>query len=509
MRLIPTSRRGMLWRFLVGAVVVIGCSAAATAVAGLLQFKQLAKDISVGVVIPDAPITIADPGNPQTLLIIGSDHRAGEPFTAANTDTMLLARLNPNSATINLMSIPRDLQVQIPGYGTAKLNAAYSDGGTNLLTKTIQQNVFASFRPNHILDINFKGFRDLVNAIGCVYSDVDHRYYNNTNLTDYSSINVQPGYQRLCGTAALAFVRFRHTDSDLVRNARQQDFIRWAKDQYSITDLFDNRDTLLRTFAKNVETDGDLHTSDGLENLFKLVAFSDGHTIKQIIFPATQEPGCGTIEADGQSYPCYLTATPSAEAAAWKRFMAPTILKPAAAKSHQAGAKHPNGASRIPTAGLTADLPDGRSQVAQLANLQMPIYYPRLIQTGSSYCLGLIGNCPVEITSPDSYPRKYVIRDQQGQLRAAYRMTLEINPVLGQYYGVQGTTWLHPPLLAKPSATKTVAGRKLELFSDGGRYTTVAWRTPQAVYWIANTLGSTIPNEQMIGMAASLVRGAG
>jgi anionic cell wall polymer biosynthesis LytR-Cps2A-Psr (LCP) family protein len=97
--------------------------------------------------------------------------------------------------------------------------------------------VFPELQVNHIVDVNFAGFEDLVNAIGCVYTDVDHRYYNNTaGLTDYSSIDIQPGYQKLCGdqaiTGALAFVRFRHTDSDIVRNARQQDFIRWAKDQY-------------------------------------------------------------------------------------------------------------------------------------------------------------------------------------------------------------------------------------------------------------------------------------
>ena len=73
-----------------------------------------------------------------------------------------------------------------------------------------------------------------MNAIGCVYTDVDHRYYNNTLQTDYSSIDLQAGYQKLCGTDALSFVRFRHTDSDIVRNARQQDFIRWAKDQYGV-----------------------------------------------------------------------------------------------------------------------------------------------------------------------------------------------------------------------------------------------------------------------------------
>ena len=127
-------------------------------------------------------------------------------------------------------------------------------------------------------------------------ADVDHRYYNNTALTDYSSINIQPGYQKLCGADALAFVRFRHTDSDLVRNARQQDFIRWAKDQYGVGNIITNKDKLLRIFGAHTQTDHNLHTIDGLINLFNLVAFSAGHAIKQVKFPAqlpsaAPEPG--------------------------------------------------------------------------------------------------------------------------------------------------------------------------------------------------------------------------
>ena len=236
MRLIPDTRRGMLWRFALGALIVIAFTATTTAVAGLLQFKQFTDYLSLSPVIKNAAVSVADPGNPQTLLLIGSDHRAGEPFSAANTDTMMLVRLDPNSSTINVLSVPRDLKVQILEGGvmtTDKINSAYSIGGPNLLLKVLKQQVFPGLHVNHIIDVNFGGFEDLVDAIGCVYTDVDHRYYNNTAYTDYSSIDIQPGYQKLCGTDALEFVRFRHTDNDLVRNARQQDFLRWAKDQFS------------------------------------------------------------------------------------------------------------------------------------------------------------------------------------------------------------------------------------------------------------------------------------
>jgi len=511
LRLIPTTRGGALWRFFFGAVIVIGASAATTAVAGLLQFKQLTVDLSVTPAIAHANVKLPNPGQPQTILIIGSDHRAGTPFNSANTDTMMLVRLNGSSSTINVVSVPRDLEVDVPGEGTAKLNSAYSVGGPNLLVQVLEQQVFPGLRANpinHIIDVNFGGFEDLVNAIGCVYSDVDHRYYNNTELTDYSSINIQPGYQKLCGSQALQFVRFRHTDTDIVRNARQQDFIRWAKDQYGISNLLANRDKLLRIFGAHTETDHSLHTVDGLINLFNLVAFSDGHTIKSVPFPAILQ-NCVAAAPGAPQPPCYVTADQGAEQQAFTAFMKPTPPPAAKASTSSSTASAHKRLSSIPTAGLTVDLPDGRSQAAQLSKVKMPIYFPRLIKTGSSYCLGLIGNCPLEIASPGSYPRGYVIRDRQGVPHAAYRMTLQINPNLGQYYGVQGTTWQDPPLLASPTEIRTVAGKRLEVFASGGKVTTVAWHTPHGVYWISNTLTTNISNQQMIGIAASLMRAGG
>jgi LCP family protein required for cell wall assembly len=499
-RLIPRTRGGALWRFFLAAVVVIGATAATTAVAGLLQFKQLASDLGVGPSINGANTTLPNPGDPQTIMIVGSDHRAGEPFSSANTDTMLLVRMDPNSQTINVMSIPRDLQVRVPGVGTAKLNSAYSDGGTGLLIKTIRQNVFPDLKVNHIVDVNFSGFIALVNAIHCVYSDVDHRYYNNTALTGYSSINLQPGYQRLCGFRALQFVRFRHTDSDLVRNARQQDFIRWAKDQYGVGNLVSNRDELLKIFGAHTETDHNLHTVDGLINLFNLVAFSAGHTIKQIKFPATLQP-CTTGPPGTAQAPCYVTSDPGSEAAVFRAFMRPTTAAAAANAKKPATTKR---AAKVQAAGLADDTSNGHVQAAALNHPGMPVYYPRKLVTGSSYCLSTIGNCPVEIPSTGSYPRAYTIRDQKGIRHAAYRMTLVVNPALGQYYGVQGTTWQHAPLLASPTETKVVAGKKLELFANGGKLTSVAWRTPHGVYWISNTLTTDIGNKQMVAIAASL-----
>jgi len=77
----------------------------------------------------------------------------------------------------------------------------------------------------------------------------------------------------------------------------------------------------------------------------------------------------------------------------------------------------------------------------------------------------------------------------------------------GWFYGVQGTTWKNPPLLASPSGTTTVNDKKLYLYKNGSRLTTVAWHHDGDSFWISNTLASLIPNREMIAMAASLTQG--
>ena len=534
MRLIPHSRGGMLWRFAVAAVLVIGFAASTTAVAGLLQVRQITQYIDATPAIKSLPsVSVPNPGSAQTILLVGSDHRAHTPLKDVNTDTMMLVRLDPRSQTINLVSIPRDLKVEIPEGGavvTGKLNAAYFYGGPGLLIKILQEQVFQGLKVNHVVDVGFGGFEQMINAIGCVYTDVDHRYYNNTAVTDYSSIDLHPGYQKLCGADALSFVRFRHTDSDIVRNARQQDFIRWAKAQFSQDQIITQESRLLKIFGNNASTDHNLHTTDGIINLFDLVAFSAVHSIKQIPFPAVPLP-CysGPVQANSRTAAavpaCYVTADSGAEQSAFHAFMTPTTAPPAstspgpsagaasaggnagAGGKARAGGKGHGGGGGGGVPGLTSDVSDGVAQAKALGALGIPVYFPKLIATGSTYCSDHTSLCPVEQGGTGAaYPRAYLLHDRHGVAHYAYRMTLEINPVLGEYYGVQGSTWQNPPILNSPSGTKFVGGKELLLYANGSKLSLVAWRTPQGVYWVSNTLTDSIPNKQLVAIAASLMK---
>ena len=156
------------------------------------------------------------------------------------------------------------------------------------------------------------------------------------------------------------------------------------------------------------------------------------------------------------------------------------------------------------------DVSDGQAQSKALGPIGIPIYFPKQIVSGSQYCSNATSVCPVEGGAGSGYyPRAYLLHDRQGISHYSYRMTIAINPVLGEYYGVQGTTWQNPPILQSPTETKMVNGKQLLLYADAGKITLVAWKTAQGVYWISNTLTDNIGNRQMVAIAASLTRGGG
>jgi LCP family protein required for cell wall assembly len=201
---------------------------------------------------------------------------------------MMLVRLSPRAKAVTVLSIPRDLKVTIKGQ-TAKLNAAYAYGGAPLTVKTLRQVLGTGV--DHVIDVDFGGFRALVNQLGCVYTDVDRRYFNRndgTPATNFAAIDVEAGYQRLCGPDALDYVRYRHGDNDLVRAARQQDFLRQARAQVGVAQLLGDRHELLRLLGEHTRTD--IRGSRPITALLKLAADAVGKPVVQVPFPARIGP---------------------------------------------------------------------------------------------------------------------------------------------------------------------------------------------------------------------------
>jgi LCP family protein required for cell wall assembly len=179
----------------------------------------------------------AIPGQPTIALVIGTDRRKGfQSDLTGRSDTLILVRADPGTNSLSMLSFPRDLVVTIkcPGHPDRRdrINAAFSECGSAGSLETVR--ALTGLPINYFVTVNFRGFSQLVNNLGGVWVDVDHRYLcDPSTCPGVSKINLFPGYQRLNASNALAFVRYRHFDSDLFRNARQQLFLKALKQQIS------------------------------------------------------------------------------------------------------------------------------------------------------------------------------------------------------------------------------------------------------------------------------------
>jgi LCP family protein required for cell wall assembly len=493
---------------LLGGLIVFVLTGGAVATAGLLQVNGLAREFEDGghkVKFKSDTITKPEPGKPQTLLLVGSDHRFGDPGKDARSDTLMLVRIDPRQRATTVLSIPRDLVVEIPGRGLAKINETYTIGGLDLTTRTIKQLLSTegeSFRVNHAVATTFGGFVEAINQLHCVYIDVDRRYYHtNAGLPvsqHWSEIDVRAGYQRLCGSEALSYVRFRHLDNDIVRAARQQSFLRAAKDQLREQGVLNNLRPLVRIIARATETDEDLQSPRGLLRLGKLAVASSGKPVRQIRFPATfVMPGAMSSVGVHPELGSYVTASPSQVRSAVRELMHPSAPRKPVVRPTRA--RRARGASKSGVA-----LRDATAQAVALVRAapsrrrtRIPIYAPRRITPKGSF--------PASTPAAPN-PRRYVIADPSGRRHAAYRIVVAEDVEQGQYYGVQGTTWKTPPILAATHQTRRIAGRTFSLYTNGGHLRLVAWRTPKAVYWVSNTLSVDLSNAQMLDIAVSTRR---
>jgi LCP family protein required for cell wall assembly len=480
------AKPGLWKRLLIGGFLIVFAAAGATAVAAFHEVDKVvdALELSPELKLGKNALATTDPGKPQTILILGSDRRPRnnvEGAGGARSDTIMLVRLNPEKGATAIMSLPRDLKVQIPGHGVDKINASYELGGPALTLETVKR--LTGLNINHVVNVTFKGFWRAVNAIGCVYADVDRDYFNDS--AEFTYINVDQGYQRLCARKALQYVRYRHTDDDLVRSARQQDFLRQMKQQVTYTDLISKRDRLVKIFGRNTATDRELRSTSEVLRLLKLALAAAGQPIQEIHF-------------EGEIGPSYVEASNRQVQKLVQRFLNVSESPgPRGTAPGETPAKKPRRKQKRDAAALNLYDASGSGEDQGLQAVQagaggsLPVYYPTLLLNSSEFAYP---------------PRVYKLRDTGKKRHGAFRMVMRRTNANGEYYGLQGTTWRDPPILDDPSEKRTIKGRTYELHFAGDRLRLVAWRTPKAAYWISNTLLQTLTKRQMMAIARSTRR---
>jgi LCP family protein required for cell wall assembly len=508
----PPKQKAYWWRFTLASFVIVIATAAAVAASGLIKIDNIAEALGHNNKLRNAVQGVLKEttgGEAQNILILGSDKRANEPEDPGRSDTTILLRLDPDNDAIALMSIPRDLKVEIPGVGTEKFSSAYAYGGPKLTLQVVKE--LTGLPINHIVNVDYLGFVRAVYAIGCVYVDVDRRYYHSNEgvppSEQYSEINVQPGYQLMCGKRALEYVRYRHTDTDIVRAARQQDFLSAARQRVPIGDLA--RDVLGEGELIDVFTEytsSDISDTKSMIEVMKLFIASRNAEINEVDFPAELGPSyvyaSSTaideavdrflgIEASGGSRGTLDEAESSGEKKAKKKKAKKKKEKP----KPKLQAKPPGSDGLVP-AGEAGE--EEAKIVARKVSSGFPVFYPTRLPSGAAF----------EESNPELHiqdPRVYHFKDTDDERHGAYRMVLTLELPDGvHYFGVQGIQgWSDPPILSGPSITQTIRGREYEIYLDGDRIKLVAWHRGDNTYWVMNSLLRVLTNDQMIGIARS------
>jgi LCP family protein required for cell wall assembly len=236
-------RRRMLWA-LVGVILLF----LVWAVLGYLAFRSGIKDankrldpLAARALTPQKGLLLSNASN---ILVLGADAGSkSRQGTQGRSDTIILIRTDPDNHKIALLSIPRDLRVEIPRHGPQKVNAAYAFGGPTLAVKTVER--VTGLRMNHVVVVDFSTFGEVVDALGGVTINVPHPILSNkfecprhtqAQCARWPGWRFRKGPQEMNGRTALIYSRIREnkldpSESDFTRGERQQAVIQAMADE--------------------------------------------------------------------------------------------------------------------------------------------------------------------------------------------------------------------------------------------------------------------------------------
>ena len=509
----------------------------------------------------DRPI----PNKPMNILLIGSD-KSTIPGDPGRSDTQMLVRLDPETKSISMLSLPRDLRVYIDGVGYDKMNTAYSYGGPALVIHTFKQ--LTGLPINGWVEINFAGFWHVVNILGGVYLPIDHKYFVPASA-NYKSINLDAGYQLVRGKQALNFVRFRHDQKgDFTRMQRQQLFLkevqrqsgRWSSDWTKVIKL-------IKAITK--ETKSSLSSLKKISPLVQLAFEVDTSKVYQAHLEGS------TPMLDGISY---VTATEGEIADAVHQFTNPT-QPPVVVKGTKIGKKmfpvrvyNGSGIAGLATSAASQLRAQGYNAAAVADAYEFPdkvtaVYAPKDLQVQAKAIAAMLWpsdvrivtrgpgtndginvfvassfdgtiqvpqdaiqaqqtleknqkvdwaswqeydkKTPLRLEAPTAWSSGFIYDEWRNYSvettqgkHSAASVAVVQTPQYG-YWSIQAMRWQNPPAIADPTSTRRIGGRKFMLFYQGDHLHMVAWREHATLYWVLNTLDNQLSSQLMLGLAAS------
>jgi LCP family protein required for cell wall assembly len=182
----------------------------------------------------------------STVLVLGSDARTGESIDEsqqgpARADTIML--VHAAFGSVRKLSIPRDIEAEIPGHGVAKINAAYALGGPALTIETVESFLGNGLEINHLIEVDFEDFPELVDALGGITVDNESRICSPPFDNFWKGLNFRKGEIELNGRRALGYARVRKNpcapgEDDRTRAARQQEVLRAIGDRLKSPETF-------------------------------------------------------------------------------------------------------------------------------------------------------------------------------------------------------------------------------------------------------------------------------
>ncbi|WP_407309594.1 LCP family protein [Desulfosporosinus sp. SB140] len=197
----------------------------------------------------------SQPANPHllTILLLGVDRRPGEK-SIGNTDTIIVAQLDKDKKRLSVLSIPRDTQVDISGFGTQKINAVARLGAGPKATITKLETLLGENIDGYIVT-NFDGFKTIIDDLGGVTINVDKNMHYETGDKENGIINLNKGVQHLNGDQVLQFVRFRRDQlGDITRTIRQQEVLKSLANQCCQIQVLPKFPLLIAQLYKCIDT---------------------------------------------------------------------------------------------------------------------------------------------------------------------------------------------------------------------------------------------------------------